>query len=52
VDKQEILDKISDLVCRYEADDCINWGDDAIDTLCGILDEEGVAIHNPDLQPY
>lgn len=52
MDKQQLLDKISDLVGRYESDDCINWGDDAIDTLCEILDAEGIAIPNPDLQPY
>jgi hypothetical protein len=47
--QQEILSRLSDLAEEYEADDCINWGDDAIDVVCNILDECGAAIVNPEL---
>jgi hypothetical protein len=37
--RAEILAKLQELVDEYDPDDCINWGDMAIEELCDILEE-------------
>ena len=36
--REQILEALAALVASYDPDDCINWGDQAIETLADILD--------------